>query len=581
MKITKKIFLTVYILTGLLFSSCETMELDQLEDPSGVPANLLEPAFAFNYVQLQLPKYVYSANSFTQQVTRQMAMTGGNTYENAYAPVNFNTNWSQAYNILQTVKLMEPKSLQNEEYYALGAAKVIRAYVLVSLADTYGDIPMSEALLGNENLKPKFDNSSDVYKNVLLELDEAITMLGKTNSPASKVQDLYYTSQANWITLAKTIKLKMYFNARLAGSEIGVSDIAGAINSILTEGDYINDASKDFAFKYGNSRTTPNTRHPMYNDQYELGGGAYIGNYMMWAMTTEKVGIAAAYNSIASHRSMKDPRVSLYFFKQDPNPADEDQFTLPNRIRPDHYNNSEYNSFFDGTTRTPFKVSNWTGGSLISNGFWGRDHGDNSGIPPDENKRTVVGIYPAGGAYGSAGSVQNSGRDGGLGAGIMPIILSSYVHFMKAEAILTLGVAGNARTEFSSGIEDSMKKAINLFDIDVIVKYNQTEKSALENKVGPYINDMLAVYDAADNAKKLELIIKEYYIAAWGNGFEPYNNYRRTGYPTNFQPTLEPISGAFYNTALYPSVSVVNNPNAPTNVRTKKVFWDKANVVLH
>jgi hypothetical protein len=79
----------------------------------------------------------------------------------------------------------------------------------------------------------------------------------------------------------------------------------------------------------------------------------------------------------------------------------------------------------------------------------------------------------------------------------------------------------------------------------------------------------------------LELIIKEYFIASWGNGIEPYNNYRRTGYPSNFQPTLEIASGVFYSTALYPSSSTVNNTNAPNNVRTRKVFWDKANVVLH
>jgi hypothetical protein len=44
---------------------------------------------------------------------------------------------------------------------------------------------------------------------------------------------------------------------------------------------------------------------------------------------------------------------------------------------------------------------------------------------------------------------------------------------------------------------------------------------------------------AAAGTNKLELIIKEYFLAAWGNGIEPYNAYRRTGYPSNFQPTLE------------------------------------------
>jgi hypothetical protein len=77
------------------------------------------------------------------------------------------------------------------------------------------------------------------------------------------------------------------------------------------------------------------------------------------------------------------------------------------------------------------------------------------------------------------------------------------------------------------------------------------------------------------------MIMKEYFIASWGNGIEPYNNYRRTGFPSNFQPTLEPVSGAYFSTALYPLTSQQNNPNTPGNTRLKKVFWDKANLNLH
>lgn len=580
MKINKIFLIPSLVVSMLFFSSCETINLDQTEDPSGVSANLLDPVFAFNYVQLQLPQFVSTTNSFASEVTRQMAMTGGNTYENAFQPQDFDRNWSLAYNLLQTVKVMEPKAIQNKEYYALGAAKVIRAYVLITLTDMYGDIPVSQALQGNDNLNPKFDNSADVYKQVLLDLDEAITLLQQTNSTSSKIQDLYYTGQANWITLAKTLKLKMYCTARLAGSDIGVSDIGAAITGIISAGDYIDTPSEDFAFQYGNSRFNPNTRHPMYNDQYELGGGAYIGNYMMWTMTTEK---GAGFNDVGSTLSPGDPRVPFYFFKQDADPSNEDQFTLPNRIRPDHYNDSQYTSFYDQTIRTPFKVSNWVGGALVSNGFWGRDHGDNSGIPPDSDKRTVAGIYPIGGAYGSPTSVQTSGNKGLLGAGIMPMVLSSYVHFLKAEAILTLGISGDAKAELLAGITESINKTTSN-----ISKYPGLTASQLTNvqnyittKSASYLTFIGSKYDSSDNTKKLELIIKEYYIAAWGNGIEPYNNYRRTGYPSNFQPTLEPISGSYYSTALYPSVSAVNNPNHPLNVRTKKVFWDKANVVLH
>ena len=169
------------------------------------------------------------------------------------------------------------------------------------------------------------------------------------------------------------------------------------MTSIISAGDYIDQESEDFAFKYGNSRNTPNTRHPLYNDQYELGGGAYIANYLMWAMSKEK-GFASTFGP------NNDPRLFFYFYKQhnDPSSYNTDTFTLPGRARPSHYNDFEYSSFYDHTILTPYVTSNWVGGSAVaSNGFWGRDHGDNSGIPPDAELRTVGGVYPIGGKFGT------------------------------------------------------------------------------------------------------------------------------------------------------------------------------------
>lgn len=579
MKINNKFFKLFFVAALISVSGCETIDLDQTENPSAVSQNLLDPVLAFNYVQLQLPDFVNSANGFTQEVTRQMAMTGGNTYDNAFAPINFNGNWSSGYNILLAVQQMEPKALATQQYYALGASKVIRAYVLMTMVDMYGDIPYSQALQVNGNLTPAFDSSASVYTGVLNELDAAIAMLGQ-NSTGTAPTDLYYSNKDNWVTLAKTLKLKMYTTARLAGSDIGVADIGAAINAIVLAGDYIDNKSEDFAFRYGNQRFNPNTRHPLYNDQYELGGGAYIGNYMMWSMTTEK-GFPVGLTPGAS--TLTDPRINFYFYKQDADPSNDDAFTLPKKPRPDHYNSVDYDSFYIPLKHTPFIVSNWTGeASIPTNGFWGRDHGDNSGIPPDNDKRTVAGIYPIGGAYGNPGSVQTSGNKGALGAGIMPILLSSYVHFMLAEDILTAGVTGNARTEFKTGMEQSIDKVINFNVTSSAYIGTQPTMTALVSQQTAYVNFELAKYDAlASTAGKLELIIKEYYIAAWGNGIEPYNNYRRTGYPSNFQPTLEPLSGVFFYTALYPGSAAVNNPNTPANVRTRKVFWDKANITLH
>lgn len=561
---------TLFILTSLLIlGSCETFDLEQTDSKSQVPVQLLDPVYAFNYVQLQLPVFIDDANDFTQRVTRQMAMTGGNTYENAFKPVNFNTVWSNGYNILNAVKIMEPKAIELGETYALGASKLIRVYVLMTMTDMFGNIPYSEALQGNANLTPKFDNSADIYKGLLLEIDEAVNYLQMTNRDGSKIQDLYYNTQTSWITLANTLKLKMYNNARLAGTEIGIPDIEVAIDNVLATGNIIDTIEEDFQFNYGNSRFNPNTRHPLYNDQYELGGGAYISNYFMWVLDEEK-----GVNDI-------DPRTNYYFYKQDPSALGEDEFTAPFKTRPSHYNDVKYKSFYSNLILCTYFVSNWTTESddLPGNGFWGRDHGDNSGIPPDGDKRTVAGIYPIGGKYSTnAASVQTSGTAGQQGAGIMPIILSSYVHFILAEyKLVEKGNAGDAKTELETAIRNSITKTTTFIEMPT----NVPTQTQIADDTDDYWNFLSPKYDTYSTDQKLELIIKEFYIASWGNGIEPYNNYRRTGYPSNFQPTLEEASGVYFSTALYPGSVANNNPNMPNNVRTKKVFWDKLTTVLH
>jgi hypothetical protein len=99
-------------------------------------------------------------------------------------------------------------------------------------------------------------------------------------------------------------------------------------------------------------------------------------------------------------------------------------------------------------------------------------------------------------------------------------------------------------------------------------------------QIDTYVNFVLAQYDAAttDDAR-LNIIMKEYYIAAWGNGVETYNSLRRTGKPDNIQLVVTTASpGVFMRSFTYPSVYMNRNLNAPTQktpgVAANKVFWD-------
>lgn len=534
------------------FVSCETTDLDLLANPNDVTQDNLDPNFLFNQIQLSYTSFLFSAKGPAEQLTR-MSNLGGPTYPAAYAPISFNGIWSLAYSqILTDIRALEPIAEETGLTYHQGVAKIMKAHVLMTLVDLFGDVPFSEAGLGSENLNPAADPGADVYAAALAELDAGIALMKQDPSGFPPI-DFYFgdgdvdaTSQASWVTAGNSLKLRAYLTAKLNGSAIGV-DIASGINALIAADDLIDTAAEDYEAQFGANRNNPDTRHFDYANAYENGGGRYMANYLMWTMVGEK--------------GFDDPRATYYFYRQDTDATDETAFTLncTTQPRPAHYDN--FTSIYDNSILMSFCTAD------VDRGYWGRDFGDGSGIPPDNEKRTQVGLYPAGGKYddGSGQSVQNEGTDGEGGAGIVPILLSSSMKFMQAEAALTLGTTGDPRVLLTEGMQASFDKVIGFLGV---------AGDATDAQVEAYISFVLLNYDAADNDGKLEIIMKEWQIAAWGNGLDVYNFYRRTGFPSNMQPMLDPNQGDFYNTLLYPNSFLETNTSAVDKPFTVRTFWD-------
>ncbi len=569
----------LFIFTCIGITSCESTELDLLQNPNDVTEDQLDPQFLFNNIQLGFNGFVQNVaghSSYTSELVRQFALAGS-TYNDAFSPQSFNGIWSSAYaGVLTDIKTLEPLAEEQGLTYHLGASKVMRAYVLVTLVDLFGDVPYSEALLGNENLNPVADPQTEVYQAALTELDEAIVTLA-TPTSVLPLDDFYFALnnggsaseelQSNWITAAKTLKLRILNNVRLNGSALGL-DVANEINALLTENDLIDTPQEDWQFNFGSTRVNPDSRHPGYGAYYETTAVGYMSNYLMWTMIDEK--------------GFDDPRLRYYFFRQDDNANNEDIFTLGCAVQsaPGHY--SSVSSIYTSAAM-PFCTAD------AARGYWGRDNLNSDGIPPDNAKRTVYGVYPVGGAFDvdDAGSVQNDGSDGLLGAGITPILLSSYVNFIKAEAALILGTSGDARAFLENGIRESITKTTSFGSLDpgVVIVADDPDTAINEQvlqgdffpsatSINAYINFVLDAYDNEGQQGRLDIIMKEYLIASFGNGLESYNGYRRTGFPSNLQPALEPNPGDFYRSALYPDDYVNLNSNATQKQRTEQIFWD-------
>jgi len=534
------------MVAGMVLASSCTEKLDELlENPNAVNATTASPDFLLNSIQLNYQSLWYGVSDRGARLTRQINQ-GSALYEAAYSAGSTNGTWSTAYaNILADVEFLLPLAQKSNLQRHMGIAKTIKAMVLMDLVDTYGNVPFSEALNAS-NLSPKTDEGASIYAAALKLLDEASAHFAATTSSGTPNDYFYGRNYTRWIKFVNTLKLKYYLNTRLVDANASKTAINALIsaNALIGTGD-------DFVFRFGTTAADPDSRHPKFAGQYTAGGGDYQSTDFMHHLTVEK--------------GFDDPRVRYYLYRQVlTNTTNVDEQECISQIAPPHY-----------------LVGNYCYCNPAGNkGYWGRDHLDPDGIPPDGLKRTAYGTFPAGGRFddNSAAPVSNPAL-GMRGAGIHPIMLAAYVDFMLAEATLTLGTTGTAKTYLQNGIKKHMDyvRAFALAGAQGATISAFEPAATFTGRVTNYNNYVGAQFDAAStNDNKLDVVAREYWLSLYGNGMEAYNLYRRTGKPSRMQPGLEAVTGAFVRSFLYPNNYMVTNTKAKQkqNLATQ-VFWDK------
>ena len=564
MKFINKILLVALIVA---IGACDATDLDLQDNPNAVTPDRASVNDLYNSIQLTF-NGVFTSGSVAPGAAVRMFHAGGNfTYQAWTDPTTFNGLWFSTYSTLfPDIEALIPLADAAGLTVHSASARIMQAYSLMMLVDVLGDVPFSEAGLGTDAISPTPDPGGDVYGQAIALLDQAITDLEGTNA-SGPATDIYYGGDAaRWATLAKTLQLRAAVTMRLVGGGPSVA-------ALIAEGDLIDSADEDFQFNFGSQRLNPDSRHWMYISHYETGDGDYLSNSYMWNVTAEK--------------GVEDPRARYYFYRkvdnsdqQDPTTYGCNFSTLPDQdLAPPHYGEVDPN--------LPYCY-----GAI--NGYIGRDHLNGQGIPPDGPIRTSYGLYPGGGQFdlNEFLDTRMAGTTGARGQGISPIMLSSFVSFLRAEAALTMGTGEDARALLETGIRESIAKTIS-FQSLVPGTFSRSlldreGNSALvsdlfgvtDADIEAYVAFVLDEYDNTSN--QLNIVMREYYIALWGNGIEAYNLFRRTGSPNNLAPALEPEPGPFPSSFFLPAVHV--NRNASVSQRgdlTSPVFWDNGSAITY
>ena len=556
----KKLFklksIVTMLLTVVFLSGCSLFDLDINKNPNA-PSSAT-PDLLLAQIQSSVLNTFAGIEGNLETYNGFMGTQGGSLF-------NLNANsFSGTWNGLYTGPLKDLEGLisvsQASPHY-LGVAQVMKAYTYSTMVDLWGDIPFTDAGKGDvseKNITPKFDKDVDIYNACFALLDQAIANLAKpTPAPIIPSADLIYAGSATkWSKFANTLKLKMLITARLA-----IPDAPAKVKAILDGGNVIA-AADDFIFRYSKDPTS--IRHPWYNGTYT--GGEFAYTYI-------------CHQPIVEMLDEEDPRFPFYFRRQTTtvlNPADPaDAGTIPcGRTSSCTYG-------YLVTSPTVIKRLYTDKGKPYAKadtaymaGLFGRDRGDNTGIPADGPLRLINGVYPCGGFYDVA-TPRLPAANAATGGGIFPALTTVNLEYYKIEAILKMGYTGDAAAIFSNAIKTHIGKVVSFSTAADALSVAPTT-AAIDKYTDLWVKRF---NDATTADAKLAIALKQLWFSSYGNGFDFYNAFRRTGLPTTIQEhILKPFRG--YPLRLpYTQTELTLNPNAAAykDVAFDKapIFWDK------
>jgi hypothetical protein len=514
-----KIILSLCIALSLISCEITNFSEDLQINPNLLTPESADPNFLLNNVQKEVSDLLQDLNRTTDEVMRYTALN--ETYADVAEPNSLNSEYTSYYAFIEDANIIDDLALTNENLrFIKGISTILTSFATITMVDYLGDIPYSEANRVDEGLfNPAVDNDEDIYNAIIVRINDAILDLN-SGAPAPTT-DLYYSGDPDkWTRLANSLKLKMFIN-------MGNKD---QINTLISENNFI-ESEDDFQFNYSTNQVDPNSRHPDFNAGYEPGGyTSFLGNSFM--------------NLLLNGKSVQDPRLRYYIYRQ---------------------SNIDPSDILLGC----LGVSNFNF-CYLGNSYYGRDHGDIRSNGADQIFRATYGLYPVGGTFDENNpfsmAIDSPNQEG---AGILPILLSSYVDFLRAEAALSLDTSDNALQLLESGMRKSMHKVLNFKEVALGSAF-----AATQIEVENYIAEVLNNYAAADNQGKLDIVLEEYYIASYGNSTESYNGYRRTGFPSSLQKPIFNINVPFPRTFSFPEDAINFNNSINQRPITTQVFWD-------
>jgi len=249
--------IAVFVFAAAIISSCDTVDFGDINDnPNGptvaVTSQLLPQA------QISVSGVITSINgiAYTQQLSE-----GQYPGPSRYNGLTFNYNGWYTGPIQNLNKIIEVNEDPNsaaavasfgDNNNQIAVSKLLRAYFLHYMTDTWGALPFSEAFQGIQGTQPKFDSQQELYTFMFAEIEDA---LGKINANAGPQGDMLFGGDmGRWATFGNT--LKMIMALRISDADAGTAKTK--FEQAVASGKLITSNAQHIRYNYGSDEGSDN-----------------------------------------------------------------------------------------------------------------------------------------------------------------------------------------------------------------------------------------------------------------------------------------------------------------------------------
>lgn len=199
----------IAVLPVMLISGCKDY-FDQNENPNLVqdpPINAMLTT-ATQKAALNMQRF----GGFTSYYAQYLANPSASGATDTYQVTDNSSEWNNAYYAMSDLKDMMVKAESIGAYQHLGVAKLLMAYQLGLVTDTWGSAPYSQAFwIDNNILTPTYDDEESLYQAAMTLINEGIGDLQRSDFTVAldETADLmHHGNAAAWIKTAYGIKAR-------------------------------------------------------------------------------------------------------------------------------------------------------------------------------------------------------------------------------------------------------------------------------------------------------------------------------------------------------------------------------------